>query len=167
MMRRLSILAMALVCAACTGAGSESTSQLDAKSVAGNPPPVLPIPPTPNGDGLERLSDIDFTSYSLDLASFLNLNEGESKSSVEDKVHAAFKPNRTPEGEGHTEYSLTELKAEGGSVMVATAEGFADDSVKAQQLYVIFKDEKVVTYGLKVKCWRSKTSDKWQKTLCP
>lgn len=128
----------------------------------------VPTPPQPNGDGILSLADIDFASYSLDLASFLNLSIGESKGSVEDKIHAVFKPRKDTETEsGHTEYSLTELKAEGGSVTVATAESLADDSVKAQQLYTIFKDDALVTYGMKIKCWRGDDTEDWQKTPCP
>lgn len=167
----VSILALS----ACSQNTSETRDVYDASSMPDVPrvaavteglePPMPPV--VPNGDGITRLSDIDFASYSMDLAKPLNLEVGELKTSVEDKVHATFRPNKMPDGKGHMEYALTELKAEGGSVLLATAQGLADDSVKAQQLYVIFQEGVLVTYGMKVKCKRGETPNIWQNSVCP
>lgn len=172
----ISFLATALVgCSPGSSDSSDSTkaqtppegpSIVAAPEASVKPRPDVPTPPAPNGDGILTISDVDFTTYSLELASHLNLEVGEAKGSVEDKIHAAFRPNKMSEGEGHIEYALTELKAEGGSVLLATAEGLADDSVKAKQLYVIFQDDMLVTYGMKVKCRRGPSPNIWQNSLC-
>lgn len=129
--------------------------------------PDVPAPPQPNGDGILTISDVDFSTFSTELAHSLNFKDKESERSVTDKIHLAFKPQNTETRDGHKEYAMTELKGQDGSVLVATATGLADESVKAKQLYVVFKDETLVTYGMKVKCWRADNPDIWQNTPCP
>lgn len=127
----------------------------------------VPMPPVVYDDKITKLSDIDFGSYSTDLAAFIGLNTGDSRTVIDDKIHQLFEPNSHTEIGGHTEYSLTELKAEGGSVLIATAHGLADDSVLAKQVYAIFKQDVLVTYGMKIQCRRGDTPETWQTNLCP
>jgi len=124
------------------------------------PPPSVPDP----ADVPDRIQDIDFTSYSRDMARFIGLEVSENKGSAKDKIQSYFQPEKG--AEGNAEYNFVELGGVGATVMIASATGLADDSLKAQELFAVFKDDTLVDYGMKIKCWRGETPDLWQTTPC-
>jgi len=122
-----------------------------------------PLPEAP--DIPQRIEDIDFASYSTDLARFSGLNKGDNKAAAIEAIHAFFKPEKGAKGQAA--YTFLELGGLGGTVIIASADGLADDSVKARELYAVFRDDSLITYGMKVKCWRGDRSDVWIVDLCP
>lgn len=121
--------------------------------------------------GILRASDIDFGSYSRDLAKFVKLEIGEPMASAESKTLAYFTPKAS--GEGNVQFEMDKLQGYiGGQAFIATIDGLVDDSVKAEQLYAIGKkqvDENytLVDYGMRVKCWRGENPNEWGTDLCP
>lgn len=152
--------------------------------------PDVPTPPTPPGDVMApaapsageimRISDIDFTSYSRDIAKFVGLELGEDFLVSKSKMETYFVPGKgTSENavanerrEGPAEAAFSTFGAEGGTVIVADRFNMADDSVKAEQMYAISKkkadgSEMLVDFGMKLKCWRGEDPDAWGTDLCP
>ena len=73
---------------------------------------------------------------------------------------------------GPSEVSFSTFATDGGTVIVAERSEMADDSVRAEQMYMLTKkmadgSEKLIDYGMKIKCWRGKTPDMWSTNLCP
>jgi len=116
-------------------------------------------------EDITKIEQIDFTAYSMDLAEHVDLEIGEAKAVSNEKIQTYFKPEKG--AEGSAEYVFTELRGEGGNLILAASNGLADDSVKAEELYAVFKDDTLIIYGLRQKCWRGPNSDTWQKTICP
>ncbi|MEE9348365.1 MAG: hypothetical protein V3U82_09220 [Robiginitomaculum sp.] len=164
MMKLFTIISAALVLTAC-----------------GNGAPVSDaiVPDVPHGtalpdrtsDGSNPPADIDYDSYSMDMAKFVGLEIGESHTSAVAKISTYFTPEALGEGK-QQESSVSIYDRDGGSILLAISDGLMDDSVKGESLYAIFsKDEDgaqtLVTYGLKAKCWRGENKDNWQIDLCP
>jgi len=124
-----------------------------------------PIPPMPKS---LKLEDIDFNSYSKDLAKFTDLKEGQSRGEAVDNVRLYFAPER-----GNTMIKTTQSKfeREDGAVLLFGASGLPDDSIKAQEIYLIMSGEKgaqkLGAYGMRIKCYRGENTTEWQTALCP
>lgn len=111
---------------------------------------------------------VDFTQYSQDMASFTGLTIGQPRIRAIDVVRLLFAPE---EGAKIIKTSSAIYPLEGGELMLLSADGLADDSVRAQEFYLIFEGPerglKLADYGLRVKCWRGENIENWQTTLCP
>lgn len=114
------------------------------------------------------LEDIDFSSYSEDLAKFIKLEAGESNWAAIDKMRLYFAPE---DGKTILQTKTSTFDRPDGSVMVYSVSGLKDDSVKAQELFMIFSGPKegqiLAAYGLKQKCQRGANTTNWQTKLCP
>ena len=126
---------------------------------------VPPIPPMPKSLTLE---DIDFNAYSKDLAKFTGLKDGQSRGEAVDNVRLYFAPER-----GNTMVKTTQSKfeREDGAVLLFGVSGLPDDSVKAQEIYLIMSGEKgaqkLGAYGMRIKCYRGENTTEWTTELCP
>ncbi|MGJ8563601.1 MAG: hypothetical protein ACSHXY_08610 [Alphaproteobacteria bacterium] len=138
---------------------------------------VLADPEPPE---IKRISDIDFPSYSKDLARFVKLEAGESFASAKAKMEIYFIPGKGIPGEkiaqdrrrGPSEVSFMTFEGDGGKVILAERNEMADDSVKAEQMYALTKtmvdgSDVLLDYGMKIKCWRGESPDEWGTNLCP
>jgi len=114
------------------------------------------------------LEDIDFASYSEDLAKFIQLENGEESWAAIDKMRLYFAPE---DGQTILQTKTTTFDRPDGSVMIYTVSGLRDDSVKAQELFMIFAGEKdaqiLAAHGLKIKCQRGENTTQWTTELCP
>lgn len=167
--------ALALSLAACKGDIVEPRDILEVGDSA--PAPNIPAPPDVEGGVPQELSDvrkpsdIDFGAYDRDLAKWAGLEIGMPMEKAEIEVLNYMAPEKG--GEGNAVFEMDKFQGYvGGQAFVATLDGLADDSVKAQQLYAIGKrgeDEAytLVDYGMRIKCWRGENKDNWQTTLCP
>lgn len=135
---------------------------------------------TEDGSAIFRISDIDFDSYSKDLARFINLEMTEPLSSAVPKIERYFAPTGGNSADDakvgtQTETSFSSFDTEGGKVMVVERINMRDDSISAEQFYAIFKKfsdaEVLVDYGSKIKCRRNNkggaNTTQWQTELCP
>ncbi len=116
----------------------------------------------------KTIDDIDFGQYSRGLASFTDLKHGQSRIAAIDIVRLLFAPEQ---GANIIKTASSTFELEGGSVMLLSADGFADDSVRAQEFYLIFEGEKgaqkLADFGTRIKCWRGENTTDWQTELCP
>ncbi len=125
---------------------------------------VLPpaAPPKP-----QTLEDIDFSSYSSDLAKFTGLERGEARIDAVDKVRLYF----APQGAEIVKTSTKTFDRDDGSVMIFSVSGLKDDSVKAQEIFLILEgqgyDQTLAEYGMRIKCHRGNNTTNWQTELCP
>ncbi len=150
--------------------------------------PVIPdveggvdAPAAPDSaSNIMRISDIDFPSYSRDLARFVELELGEDMATATPKIESYFSPqgNSLDEKIGYaassgkkTETEFSTFGAEGGKVTLVERVNIKDDSVKAEQFYAIFKAKgegfMLADYGMKIKCHRGANTTEWQTALCP
>ncbi len=124
-----------------------------------------PTPPTP--PKTRTVDDIDFAAFSKDLAKFTGLKEGQERWKAVDAVRLYF----VPEDGSIIQTAQSSFDLPDGSVRLFSAEGLADDSVKAEEIYLIFSgpkdDQKLAAYGSRIKCHRGENTTNWQKTLCP
>ena len=118
------------------------------------------------------LEDIDFNSYSKDLAKFTGLKEGQSRGEAVDNVRLYFAPEQ---GSQIISTSQSTFEREDGAVLIFGASGLPDDSVKAEEIYLILSGEKgaqtLAAFGSRIKCHRNPNGDgknitKWQNTPC-
>jgi len=124
-----------------------------------------------------RISEIDFASYSRDLASSVGLEFGESMSAATPKIESHFSPqggsveDASDSSRKKTETEFSTFGAEGGKVTLVERINIKDDSVKAEQFYAIFKakgeDFILADYGMKIKCYRGDNTTNWQTSRCP
>ena len=151
-MKKLALLCAALCVSSC--------GQQAAKTTAPSAPPV-PVKSM-------TLEDIDFASYSEDLAKFVGLENGEDRWAAIDKMRLYFAPE---DGQTILNTKTSSFDRPDGSVMIFSASGFKDDSIKAQELFMIFAGDKdaqtLAAYGLKQKCHRGDNTTEWQTNLCP
>jgi len=144
---------------------SEVESEPSSVSTSDSEPSTPPAPSMPKSLTLE---DIDFNSYSKALAKFTNLKEGQSRGEAVDNVRLYF----APEG-GSTIISTSQstFERDDGAVLLFSAKGLPDDSVKAEEIFLILSGEKgaqtLEAYGSRIKCHRGENTTKWQKELCP
>ena len=150
--------------------------------------PTVPDVPTVSGDvqppkvpdsasNIMRISDIDFPSYSRDLARFVELKLGENMATATPKIESYFSPqggsveDAQDSSRKKTETEFSTFGAEGGKVTLVERVNIKDDSVKAEQFYAIFKAKgegyMLADYGMKIKCHRGDNTDNWQTALCP
>jgi hypothetical protein len=111
--------------------------------------PSVPAPPKSL-----RLEDIDFTSYSEGMAI--------------DNIRLYFAPD---EGDNIIQTPQSTFDREDGAVMIFGASGLADDSVKAEEIFLILTGpegaQKLQAFGSKIKCHRGDNTTEWQITNCP
>ena len=122
-------------------------------------------PPTPKSLTLE---DIDFNSYSKDLAKWTGLKEGQSRGEAVDNIRLYFAPES-----GNTIISTSQIsfEREDGAVLIFSASGLPDDSVKSEEIYLILSGAKgtqsLAAFGSRIKCHRGENITEWQTDLCP
>jgi len=125
--------------------------------------PKIPMPPKSL-----RLEDIDFTSYSESMAQFTGLKVGQSRIEAIDNIRLYFAP---AEGDNIIQTSQSTFDREDGSVMIFGASGLADDSVKAEEIFLILTGpegaQTLQAFGSKIKCHRGDNTSEWQITNCP
>jgi len=132
-------------------------------------PSVMPeTPATPQMPKSLALEDIDFDSYSKALAKWTGLKEGQSRGEAVDNVRLYFAPE---EGNAIISTSQSIFEREDGAVLIFGAKGLPDDSVKAEEIYLIVSGEKgaqtLAAYGSRIKCHRGENTTEWTTTLCP
>ena len=151
-MKKLALICTALCVSSCGQQAAETTAP------SAPPAPVKSL----------TLEDIDFASYSEDLAKFVGLENGEDRWAAIDKMRLYFAPE---DGQTILNTKTSSFDRPDGSVMIFSASGFKDDSIKAQELFMIFAGDKdaqiLAAYGLKQKCHRGDNTTEWQTNLCP
>ncbi len=129
---------------------------------------VSELPKQPNRPQSLRLEDIDFQSYSKDLAKFTGLAEGQSRIEAIDNVRLYFAPE---EGDNIIHTRQSSFEREDGAVFIFGASGLPDDSVKAEEIYLILTGPKgsqtLGAYGAKIMCHRGSNTTEWQTKPCP
>lgn len=124
------------------------------------------IPQTPQLPAA-TVGDIDFESYSQDLAKWVGLEVGETRLSATDKIRLYFIPD-----DGRIiRTTSASFELPDGGVMILGASGIPDDSVKAEEIMAIFEgsagSQTLAAYGMKIKCYRGENTTEWQTELCP
>ena len=121
-----------------------------------------------DNDSFSSWTTFEVSQYSRDLASFTDLTIGQSRIEAINVLRMLFASN---EGAKTIKTSSSEFEVVGGSVMLLSASGLADDSVHAQEFYLFFEGEgaaqTLATYGLRVQCARGGKITNWQKEPCP
>ncbi len=142
---------------------SEAEIDLEGSVISDFQYPEVPTPP----ESL-RLEDIDFAAYSEDLAQFTGLKIGQSRIEAIDNVRLHFAPG---EGDNMIRTSQSVFEREDGAVMIYRASGLADDSVKAEEIYLIVTGPKgaqtLASFGSRIKCYRGENTTEWQTAFCP
>jgi hypothetical protein len=175
-MRLAAHLTFALMLSAC----SQQPETMRAPAAPQAPAGSLAVPDAPavpdSATGIMRITDIDFTSYSRDLASFVKLEVGESMVSATPKIENFFSPqggsleDARDYSREKTETEFSTFGAQGGKVTLVERVNIKDDSVKAEQFYAIFKAKgeghMLVDYGMKIKCHRGENTENWQIKPC-
>lgn len=155
---------MGMILAAC---GSQT---VEVPLVSENPIATVEptTPATPQMPKSLALEDIDFDSYSKALAKWTGLKEGQSRGEAIDNVRLYFAPE---EGNSIISTSQSIFEREDGAVLIFGAKGLPDDSVKAEEIYLILSGEKgaqtLAAYGSRIKCHRGENTTEWTTTLCP
>ena len=154
----------ALMLVACGAQTHEASSQPQSPSKVVEPD-TPPIPPMPKS---LKLEDIDFSAYSKDLAKFTGLKEGQSRGEAVDNVRLYFAPEN---GSAMISTSQSKFEREDGAVLLFSASGLPDDSVKAEEIYLIVSGEAgsqtLAAYGSRIKCHRGENTTEWTTELCP
>ncbi len=114
------------------------------------------------------IDDIDFKSYSKELARFTGLAEGQSRGEAVDNIRLYFAPEN---GETIVNTTQSKFEREDGAVLLFGASGFPDDSIKAEEIYLIVQGPKgsqtLAAFGSRLKCHRGENITEWQATPCP
>lgn len=169
MMKVFSCLVPAFVIVACGQATEETVT-------------LLPMPPQTSGEvtppdtpatlPAASLEDIDFGSYSTELASGFGLTMGETRLDSIDKIRLYFAPEP---GTNMVNMTSSTFERDDGSVMLFARNNLPDDSVFAQEIYTVFSgpgdadkfNQKLAAYGLRLKCRRGENAMEWTTELCP
>jgi len=142
-------------------------------------PPATKVPETstdvqppaaPNMQGA-KVDDIDFNSYSQDLANHLGLDLGETRLDAIDKIRLYFSPEP---GTNLVNLTSSTFELDDGSVMLFARNDLPDDSVFAEEIYAIFSgpgeankfNQTLAAFGLRVKCRRGENAMEWTTELC-
>ena len=166
-MKAVFTFSAALLLAAC---GAQTTDSPITSGVGPEGPVItdfIPpdIPPAPKSLTLE---DIDFNDYSKDLAKFTGLKEGQSRGEAVDNIRLYFAPEQ---GSQIISTSQSTFERDDGAVLLFSASGLPDDSVKAEEIYLILSGEKgaqtLAAFGSRIKCHRGENTAEWRKELCP
>ena len=157
---------LAMTLSACGVKNADAPSILEGPNVMSETmPATTPIPTPPKSLTLE---DIDFNSYSKDLAKFTSLKEGQSRGEAVDNVRLYFAPEN---GNTIISTSQSSFEREDGAVLLFSAKGLPDDSVKAEEIYLILSGEKgaetLAAFGSRIKCYRGENTTEWTTELCP
>lgn len=139
-------------------------------------PPQISVevapPETPATLPAALLEDIDFGSYSTELASAFGLTMGETRLDSIDKIRLYFAPEP---GTNMVNMTSSTFERDDGSVMLFARNNLPDDSVFAQEIYAVFSgpgdankfNQKLAAYGLRLKCRRGENAMEWTTKLCP
>ena len=75
------------------------------------------------------------------------------------------------EGSNMIQTSQSIFERDDGSVMLYSAAGLPDDSIKAEEIYLILTGEDgaqtLQSFGLRLKCYRGENTTDWQNKPCP
>ena len=109
---------------------------------------------------------VSMENFSYDMAQFVGLKENDSFEEAEVKIKAVFKAY-----DGHTE--PTDIRMDSAVVeagwrqVLVTQNGLMDGTVEGQQLLAVFDDEnKLISYGMRIKCYNEAGNSDWQATGC-
>ncbi len=109
---------------------------------------------------------MQMSKFDVGLASFVGLVPGESFEQSEAKIKAVFKAY-----EGHAEpqnigMEKSTVEADWKQILV-TQDGLLDETVTGQQMLAIFDQEgRLVSYGMRIKCYSESGQSEWQTTVC-
>ena len=160
----------ALLCAMGVALSACGPQIAETSSLPESPIPVIEsvTPPLPSMPKSLSLEDIDFNSFSRDLAKFTGLKEGQSRGEAVDNVRLYFAPES---GSAIISTSQSKFEREDGAVLIFGASGLPDDSVKAEEIYLIVSGAKgsqsLAAFGSRIKCHRGENTTEWQTDLCP
>lgn len=164
----LCISAFVFVTACSSEAPSAPEAIVDAQTAAVAEPADPPIPEAPLLPEKRDLEDIDFSNFSEKLAKYTGLEVGQSRVEAIENVRLYFAPGPADK---ILKTSQQSFDREDGSVLIFTAEGFADDAIKGEEIYLILSgpraDQKLAAYGSRIKCWRGENTTEWQVEACP
>jgi hypothetical protein len=125
-------------------------------------PPLLPA---------GSLEDVDFSSYSTELAAAFSLELGETRLDSIDKIRLYFSPET---GTNMVNMTSSTFEREDGSVMIFARNNIPDDSIFSEEIYTVFSgpkadkfNQKLAAYGLRQKCRRGDKAEEWTTELCP
>ena len=109
---------------------------------------------------------VSMDAFSPDMARFIGLEIGESFETAETKINGVFKAY-----DGHAAPLNIGMESEiveaGWKQVLVTQNGVIDEAITAQQLLAIFdEDQKLITYGIRIKCYSDAGGTDWQKTIC-
>jgi hypothetical protein len=132
---------------------------------------VIP-PETPATLPAASIEDIDFGSYSQDIAAPFGLVMGETRLDSIDKIRLYFSPEP---GTNMVNMTSSTFERDDGSVMLFARNNLPDDAVFAQEIYAVFSgpgdaekfNQKLAAYGLRLKCRRGENAMEWTTELCP
>lgn len=162
----ISALAALTACSPDTPSAPEAI--VNAQTAAVTEAEKVPVPDTPSQPESRTLEDIDFTAYSRDLAKYTGLEEGQSRVEAIDNVRLYFAPEKS---DTILKTSSSHFDREDGSVLIYSAEGFADEAIRGEEIYLILSgpkgDQKLSDYGSRLKCWRGDNTTEWQTEACP
>ena len=149
---------------ACGQQSGEAPASSETPKLAGS----VAATTTPTPPKSLTLEDIDFNSYSKGLAKFTGLKEGQSRGEAVDNVRLYFAPER---GNQIISTSQSVFERDDGAVLLFSASGLPDDSVKAEEIYLIVSGEQgaqtLAAFGSRIKCHRGENTTKWTTELCP
>ncbi len=164
----LGITAMVTLIACSPDTPSAPEAIVEAQTAAVIEPADVAPPETPIVPEKRALEEIDFTAYSQDLAKYTGLKEGQSRIEAIDQVRLYFAPENA---DTILQTSSNRFEREDGSVLIYSAEGFADDAIKGEEIYLILSgpkgNQKLTAYGSRIKCWRGENTTEWQTEACP
>ena len=162
----ISALVALTACAPDTPSAPEAI--VNAQTAAVTEAETSPTPDMPLLPKSRRLEDIDFTAYSRELAKYTGLKEGQSRIEAIDNVRLYFTPEKA---ETILRTSQSSFEKDDGAVLIFSAEGFADEAIKGEEIYLILSgpkdDQKLAAYGSRLKCWRGENTTEWQTEACP
>ena len=162
------LLITLMACTAITGCSVEGSNERSLLPTPSEPGDAISPVPTPTPPKSLTLEDIDFNSYSKDLAKFTGLKEGQSRGEAVDNVRLYFAPEN---GNTIISTSQSSFEREDGAVLLFSAKGLPDDSVKAEEIYLILSGEKgaqtLAAFGSRIKCYRGENTTEWTTELCP
>jgi len=128
-------------------------------------PPAAPLLPAGS------LDDIDFSSYSPELASPFGLIIGETRLDSIDKIRLYFSPEP---GTNMVNMTSSTFERDDGSVMLFARNNIPDDAIFSEEIYAVFSgsktdkfNQKLAAYGLRLKCRRGDNAMEWTTNLCP
>ncbi len=165
---KLFMLGLSTLCVltACTKADIETSSKVSNVEAV-----VEAVKPKTRTDELQTDETKAFhymimDDFSQEMGAFVGLKAGDSFAVAEGKINTVFKSY-----DGHSEphdiaMDKSIVEANWKQVLV-TQDGLMDGTVTGQQLLAIFDDEeKLVSYGMRIKCHTENGSANWQNTVC-